>query len=85
MWSTHSLPLLPGPLWLTVVAPDMVLIKGQIELFKIQVFRVISSLFHFESTLSQYLKAQSITAGEYTDCISAEEKDSSNKCPEYDT
>ena len=35
IWSTPSLPLLPGPLWLGVVAPEMVLSMGQIELFKI--------------------------------------------------
>ena len=32
MRSTPSLPLLPGPLWLGVVAPDRVLSMGQIEL-----------------------------------------------------
>ena len=32
MWSTPSLPLLPGPLWSRVVAPDRVLSMGQIEL-----------------------------------------------------
>ena len=32
MQSTSSLPLLPGPLWLGVVAPDRVLSIGQIEL-----------------------------------------------------
>ena len=31
MWSTPSLPLLPGPLWSGVVAPDRVLSIGQIE------------------------------------------------------
>ena len=35
MWSTPSLPLLPGPLWPGVVAPDRVLSKGKIELFDI--------------------------------------------------
>ena len=35
MWSTSSLPLLPGLLWLWVVAPDRVLSMGQIELFDI--------------------------------------------------
>ena len=30
--STPSLPLLPGPLWLEVVAHDRVLSMGQIEL-----------------------------------------------------
>ena len=33
MWSTPSLPLLPGPLWPGVVAPDRDLSMGQIELF----------------------------------------------------
>ena len=33
MWTTPSLPSLPGPLWPGVVAPDMVLSIGQIELF----------------------------------------------------
>ena len=32
MWSTPSLPSLPGPLWSGVVAPDRVLSMGQIEL-----------------------------------------------------
>ena len=35
MSSTLSLPLLPGPLWPGVVAPDSVLSIGQIELFDI--------------------------------------------------
>ncbi len=35
MWSTSSLPSLPGPLWPEVVAPDWVLSIGQIELFDI--------------------------------------------------
>ena len=35
MRSTPSLPLLPGPLWLGVVAPDRVIPMGQIELFDI--------------------------------------------------
>ena len=38
MWSIISLPLLPGPLWPGVVAPDRVLSMGQIELFKIELF-----------------------------------------------
>ena len=29
MWNTPSLPLLPGPLWSRVVAPDRVLSMGQ--------------------------------------------------------
>ena len=32
MWSTPSLPLLPGPLWLRVVALDSILSMGQVEL-----------------------------------------------------
>ena len=32
MWSTPSLPSLPSPLWLGVVAPDRVLSMGQIEI-----------------------------------------------------
>ena len=39
LWGMHSnisLPLLPGPLWPGVVAPDRVLSMGQIELFDIQ-------------------------------------------------
>ena len=31
MWGTTSLPLLPGPFWLGVVAPDKGLSMGQIE------------------------------------------------------
>ena len=30
-WSTLSLPLLPGPLWPAVVAPDRILSMGQIK------------------------------------------------------
>ena len=33
MQSTLLLPLLPGPIWPGVVAPDRVLSMGQIELF----------------------------------------------------
>ena len=36
MWSTPSLPLLPGPLWPCVVAPDRALSLGQIEMFDIK-------------------------------------------------
>ena len=32
MWSTPTLPLLPGPLWSRMVAPDRALSMGQIEL-----------------------------------------------------
>ena len=32
MWSTLSLPSLPGSLWPGVVAPDRVLSQGQIKL-----------------------------------------------------
>ena len=32
MWSTHSLPLFPGPLWLGVVSLDSVLTLAQIKL-----------------------------------------------------
>ena len=35
IWSTPSLPSLPGPLWPEVVAPDSVLSMGQLELFSI--------------------------------------------------
>ena len=35
VWSTSSLPSLPGPLWPGVVVPDRVLSIGQIELFDI--------------------------------------------------
>ena len=35
MWSTPSLPSLPGPLWPRVLAFDRVLSMGQIELFDI--------------------------------------------------
>ena len=35
MWSTPSLPSLPGPLWSKVVALDRVLSMGQIEMFDI--------------------------------------------------
>ena len=36
MQSTSSLPMLPGPLWPGVVAPDRVLSMSQIELFDLQ-------------------------------------------------
>ena len=32
MWSIPSLPLLPGPFWVWVVAPERVLSMGHIEL-----------------------------------------------------
>ena len=32
MWSTPSLPSLPGPLWPGMIASDRVLYMGQIEL-----------------------------------------------------
>ena len=32
MWSTPLLPLLPGPLWPRMVAPDWALSMGEIEL-----------------------------------------------------
>ena len=35
VWNIPSLPLLPGPLWPEVVAPDRVLSIGQIEFFDI--------------------------------------------------
>ncbi len=35
MLGTPSLPSLPGPLWLGVVAPDGILSMDQIELFDI--------------------------------------------------
>ena len=35
MWSTPSLPLLSGPLWPAVVAPDRIVSIDQIELFDI--------------------------------------------------
>ena len=35
MWSTPSLPLLPGTFLLGVVVPDRVLSMGQLELFEI--------------------------------------------------
>ena len=35
MWSTPSLPLLPGSLWPGVIAPERVLSIDQIELFDI--------------------------------------------------
>ena len=31
MMNTSSLPLLPGPFWPGVIAPDRVLFRGQIE------------------------------------------------------
>ena len=37
MLSTPSIPLLRGPLWAGVIAPDRVLSMGQIELFDIKI------------------------------------------------
>ena len=42
MWSTSSLPSLPGPLWPGVVAPDRVLSMGQIELNCVLVLNCIT-------------------------------------------
>ena len=36
MWSTPSLPSLPGQLWIGVVVPDRVLSMGQVELLDIE-------------------------------------------------
>ena len=36
IWSTLSLPTLPGPLWPRGIAPERILSIGQIELFDIQ-------------------------------------------------
>ena len=36
MWNTPLLPLLQGPLWPQVVAPERVLSVGQIKQFEIQ-------------------------------------------------
>ena len=38
MWNTPLLPLLPGPLWPGVVAPDKGPFYGSIELFKMELF-----------------------------------------------
>ena len=46
MWSTPSLPLLPGPLWPRVVAPDKVPYDGQIELFN-HLLRIIIIIDYF--------------------------------------
>ena len=35
MMVSTTLPSLPGPLWLGVVAPDMLLSMGQIELYRV--------------------------------------------------
>ena len=43
MWSTPSLPMLPGPLWPGVVAPDRVLSIGQIELNCVHMLNWITS------------------------------------------
>ena len=45
MRSMPSLPLLPGPLWARVVAPDRVLSMGQIEL---TVYLCKTELFELE-------------------------------------
>ena len=34
MWSTISLPLLPGPLWPIVEVPDRISSMGEVDLFK---------------------------------------------------
>ena len=38
MWSTPSLPLLSGPLWLGEEAPGRVLLMSQFELLEIELF-----------------------------------------------
>ena len=38
MWSTPSLPLLPGPLWLKMVIPVRAPSTGQIEIFNCLVY-----------------------------------------------
>ena len=49
MWSTLSLPSLPGPLWPRVVVPDRILSMGQIELFDIwTVYLCLPELFGIE-------------------------------------
>ena len=59
---TTSLPLLPGPLWLRVVAPDRIISMGQIELFDISTeckqmtyAKSIWFLFNVISTFAGYL------------------------------
>ena len=42
MWTTPSLPSLPGPLWLGIVAPDWALSMGQIELNCVLVLKGIA-------------------------------------------
>ena len=49
IWSTPSLPLLPRPLWLRIVAPDRVLSIGQIEPFGIKtMYSCWTELFEIE-------------------------------------
>ena len=53
--STPSLPLLPGPLWLGVVAPDRVLSMGQIELNCVPMLNGITwnrTIFDIETVLT---------------------------------
>ena len=54
--------------------------RGRFEKIRINFNEITLSLLNIDS-------AQSTCGGgvEYTDCISEEEKDSPNKCPEYDT
>ena len=50
MWSTLSLPSIPGPLWPRVVAPDKVLSMGQIELFELLEIELFDHLTLFKQT-----------------------------------
>ena len=52
MWSTRSFPLLPGPLWPVVVAPDRVLSIGQIEEIDIKTL-----YFNMKTKCKQIVKA----------------------------
>ena len=57
IWSTFSLPLLPGPLRPKVVAPDRVLSMSPIELFGIEIEWKQMDLFNWTvSDTQQYLE-----------------------------
>ena len=45
MWDTPLLPLLPGPLWPRMLAPDRVLSMGQIELCAYAKLNCLKQLF----------------------------------------
>ena len=72
MWCTPLLPLLPGPLWPGVIAPDKVLSMNQIEQTKCSNKWLVLNCESYIVILESISLWQSAGAAEYIDCISAE-------------